>query len=45
MDFDIHLVILPMSEEKLSIEGFVWDQLKKGLDPELGVSIVDLGLI
>lgn len=34
-----------MSEEKLSIEGFVWDQLKKVLDPELGVSIVDLGLI
>lgn len=34
-----------MKKEKLSIEDSVRDQLKKVLDPELGVSIVDLGLI
>jgi len=34
-----------MKKEILSIEDSVRNQLKKVLDPELGVSIVDLGLI
>lgn len=34
-----------MKKEKLSIKDQVKAQLKKVLDPELGVSIVDLGLI
>lgn len=34
-----------MKKEKLSIEDSVRNQLTKVLDPELGVSIVDLGLI
>jgi metal-sulfur cluster biosynthetic enzyme len=34
-----------MKKEKLAVEDSVREQLKKVLDPELGVSIVDLGLI
>jgi metal-sulfur cluster biosynthetic enzyme len=34
-----------MSPQKTSPESAVREQLKKVLDPELGVSIVDLGLI
>ncbi|MBP9728282.1 MAG: metal-sulfur cluster assembly factor [Candidatus Moranbacteria bacterium] len=34
-----------MKKEKLSVEDSVREQLTKVLDPELGVSIVDLGLI